>query len=152
MTDAADSYDLHDSLGYQITLLARITERRFEQALTPLGLSRVTWCVLLALGQQGLDSPSAIAGYIGIDRTATSRALRRLERDGCISRKGGTQDRRMTEVSITSLGRQKLAAATEAAQGNAHYFSQKLSWYERDSLKTIIATLMEGEARNVSGL
>jgi len=65
-------YDLHGSLGYQATVTARSFERRLEERLRKLGLSRLGWCILLAVGEEKLASPSDIAGFIGIDRTATS--------------------------------------------------------------------------------
>lgn len=149
-----EPYALHDSLGYQLTLLSRIHERRFESALAPLGLTRVKWCVLLAIGQEGHQSPSDIAQFIGIDRTATSRALRALETDGLLERSGGAGngDGRRRRVTLTAKGATRLAAATEAARDSARHLADKLSWYQRDTLKDIISTLMEGEQRDVSGL
>jgi MarR family transcriptional regulator, transcriptional regulator for hemolysin len=148
----SQTYDLHASLGYQLTLLSRINERKFEQHLAPLGLTRVKWCVLLAVDQQGLKNPSDIAEYIGIDRTATSRALRALDDDGLISRSSGPDDKRMTEVALTKQGGSVLAKAIAAAKSNAHHFNEKLSWYEQTTLTEIIQKLMQGEARDVSGL
>lgn len=145
-------YDLINSLGYQITLLSRVSERLFEKRLAPLGLTRVNWCVLLAVHQQQLANPSDIASFVGIDRTATSRALRKLEEDGFIQRCSGSGDRRKTEVLATGLGRQCLEQANIAAQHNADHFSGKLSRYERDSLNNLLGKLMDGEARNVKGL
>jgi len=152
MRDVSDRYSLQDSLGYQITLLSRINERLFEQRLAPLGLTRITWCVLLAVHQEKLVNPSEIAAYIGIDRTATSRALRRLEADGLIARAGGAADRRTTEVSATLAGATRLAKATTAARTNAERFADKLSRYERLRLIELIDKLMAGEQRNVKGL
>ena len=148
----SDSYDLHASLGYQATLFARIAERRFEKELAPLGLTRVTWCVLLAVGQEGHKNPTDIANFVGVDRTATSRALRKLEADGLITRTGGQGDKRTTKVSITEIGSNRLEFATVAASKNAEHFTKKLSWYERDTFATIIKKLMEDEIRNVPGL
>ena len=82
----SEIYALHDSIGYRMTLLSRINERRFDGLLAATGLTRVTWCVLLAVVQQYLQNPSEIADWVGIDRTATSRALRRLEADKMIAR------------------------------------------------------------------
>ena len=149
-----EPYSLHDSLGYQLTLLSRIQERRFETALAPLGLTRVKWCVLLAIGQEGHQSPSAIAEFIGIDRTATSRALRALESDGLLRRGEGAEggDARRRRVTLTDKGRSRLDKATEAARDSARHLAGKLSWYQRDTLKDIIRILMEGEPKNVSGL
>jgi DNA-binding MarR family transcriptional regulator len=148
----SQTYDLHASLGYQLTLLSRINERKFEQHLAPLGLTRVKWCVLLAVHEQGLKNPSDIAEFVGIDRTATSRALRALDSDGLISRCSGKNDKRMTEVALTTKGHNVLAGAIAAAKTNANHFSEKLSWYERTTLTEIIQKLMKGEARDVAGL
>jgi DNA-binding MarR family transcriptional regulator len=139
-------------MGYQMTLLSRISERRFEQLLTPLGLTRVKWCVLLAVREQGLKNPSEIAEFIGIDRTATSRALRALDAGGLVTRCGGSTDKRMTEVTLTDAGSDVLQRAINAAQTNANHYGGKLSLYEQDMLRSIIKKLMEGEARDVSGL
>jgi len=146
------NYPLHDSIGYRMTLMSRISERRFETLLAPLGLTRVTWCVLLAVGQQDLHAPSAIAEWIGIDRTATSRALKRLDAAGLVDRCNGTDDKRNTVVSITQDGATVLAAASAAATQNAAYFNDKLSWYERDMLTATLEKLLQNETRNVPGL
>ncbi|MCB1366557.1 MAG: MarR family transcriptional regulator [Rhodobacteraceae bacterium] len=147
-----EPYDLHAAIGYQITLFSRINERRFEQGLNALGLTRVTWCILLSAGQQGLANPSDIAAFIGIDRTATSRGLKRLEADRLITRASGDADRRTTEVALTEHGKAILQRANECASENAEYFNSKLSWYERDMLTTILAKLLAGETRDVKGL
>jgi len=148
----SERYDLHKSRGYQLTLLARISERRFEKRLSSLGLSRVKWCVLLAVGQEGLSSPSEIAEFVGIDRTATSRALRALENQTLITRQGGEKDRRTRAVSITGKGAETLSRAIAIARENATYFAKKLSWYEHDTLDGIIRKLMAGETRDVPEL
>ena len=117
MTDRPP-YRLHDAIGYQLTVTARLQERRFEAALKTLGLTRITWCVLLATGDEGLSQPSDIAAFIGIDRTATSRALKQMEASGLITRDGGTGDRRTTRVCLTDLGRAKLDEAEPMAVSN----------------------------------
>jgi DNA-binding MarR family transcriptional regulator len=51
----------------------------------------VGWCILLAVEEEGLKNPSEIAQFVGIDRTATSRALRQLEDEGLIAREMGAR-------------------------------------------------------------
>lgn len=146
------TYDLHASIGYQATLFSRITERRFEAALTPLGLTRVLWTVLLAAGQEGLKMPSEIAEFVGIDRTATSRALRRLEATGLVTRKSEGPDKRARQVILTEIGRKALADANAAAAENAAHFAAKLTWYETSTLSEILTKLMTGETRDIDAL
>ena len=60
-------YRLHKSLGYQMSLTTRIQEKRLEDGLRTLGLTRIQWCILLAVGNEKLRNPSDIAAFVGID-------------------------------------------------------------------------------------
>lgn len=145
-------FHLHQSLGYQITILARVIERRFEKRITEYGLSRVTWCVLLAAGIERLTSPSDIADFIGIDRTATSRALRQMEASGLIFRSSGGGDGRSVQVRLTESGQTTLQAVLPIAQENAAHFETKLSSRELDWLRSSAAKLLRDEPRIVAKL
>ena len=45
-------YRLQQSLGYQLSVASRLQERRLDDGLKELGLTRITWCVLLAVGNE----------------------------------------------------------------------------------------------------
>lgn len=111
MDDNEAKFRLQDSVGHLISRSARKVERRVDDGLRSHGLTRVGWCILLAVEQEGKRNPSDIADFVGIDRTATSRALRQLENNGLIQRSMGRDDRRMTEVSVTTQGRAHLNAS-----------------------------------------
>ncbi|KIC36884.1 MarR family winged helix-turn-helix transcriptional regulator [Leisingera sp. ANG-M7] len=145
-------FHLHQSLGYQITMLARVIERRFEQRIAEHGLTRVTWCVLLAAGEEGLATPSEIADFIGIDRTATSRALRQMEASGLITRGSGEGDGRSIRVTLTAAGQSALQAVLPIAQENAAYFEAKLTAGELEALRQSAARLLQDEPRIVAKL
>ncbi len=149
MTDRPP-YRLHDSVLYQMTVTSRIQERRLEDGLRTLGLTRITWCTLLALGNEGLTQPSDIAAFIGIDRTATSRALRQMEAEGWIARRSGAPDRRTTTVELTESGRRLLDQATPMAEENSRHFLQKLGPEGTETLRRLMARLREGEERGLS--
>ncbi|SFP03538.1 MarR family winged helix-turn-helix transcriptional regulator [Tranquillimonas alkanivorans] len=138
-------YRLHDSLGYRLSLTSRLQEKRLDEGLRALGLTRITWCVLLAVGNEGLTQPSDIAGFVGIDRTATSRALRQMEADGLISRCTGREDKRTTTVGLTDQGRAALARGTPMAEANNARMDAKLSDAERAELRRLLSKLTEGE-------
>ena len=140
------TYRLHASLGYHLSRAARIQERRLEEGLRTLGLTRTTWCILLALGNEGLAQPSEIAEFVGIDRTATSRALRAMEAQGLISRTAGNGDGRTTEVRITATGRARLARGTPMAEANNAVMHARLTPAETAELTRLLARLTEGEA------
>ncbi|MFY0690667.1 MAG: MarR family transcriptional regulator [Paracoccaceae bacterium] len=138
-------YNLHRSLGYQATLTSRVFERRLEDGLRALGLTRLGWCILLAIGEEGLHSPSDIADFIGTDRTATSRALRQLEADGLIARRTHARDRRRTDVSLTDAGKDRLMRAISVAAENNEHFKSKLSEQDTAALMDLLERLRSGE-------
>jgi len=146
---AAVPYRLHASLGYQLSLTARIQERREEHGLKELGLTRILWCVLLAVGNEKMRHPSDIAAFVGIDRTATSRALRQMEGDGLVARKTGTGDRRTTSVSLTARGRKLLSKGSPLAQNNNALMEARLSRDEVDHLRRLLAKARHGDATDL---
>jgi len=148
----SEPYRLHQSLGYHLSMAARVQERRLDEGLRRLGLSRLSWCVLLAVGNEGLENPSGIAEFIGIDRTATSRVLRQMEGQGLIARSAGKGDRRTTAVRLTPKGRETLAAGTPHAVENNAIMQGRLSEEELRELKRLLAKLREGEATPLSGI
>lgn len=135
------TYRLHNSLGYHLSLASRVQERRLDEGLKALGLTRVTWCVLLAVGNEGLTRPSEIADFVGIDRTATSRALRGMEAAGLIARRSGQSDGRATEVRLTELGRSHLARGTPLAEANNAAMHAELDPGEAETMRRILAKL-----------
>jgi len=144
------TYDLHASLGYHLSLAARLQERRLEEGLRALGLSRISWCALLALGPGNLRNPSQIADYIGIDRTATSRVLRQMEATGLIARRAGTGDRRTTTVELTEHGHDTLARGVPLAEANNAALAGKLSAADHAQLADLLRRLTEGESRDLA--
>jgi len=142
-------YRLHASLGYNLSLASRLQERRLDEGLKSLGLTRTTWCVLLAVGNESLTQPSDIARFVGIDRTATSRALRQMETAGLIARQSGADDKRKTHVSLTSFGRAKIAEGTPMALSNNDAMRRKLNDKEYARLLALLDKITEGEDANL---
>ncbi len=140
-------YRLHESLGYRLSIASRQQERRLDDGLRELGLTRITWCVLLAVGNESLSQPSDIAQFVGIDRTATSRALRQMEADGLLGRASGEDDRRTRRVTLTEAGERALAAGTPIAQENAALMAEQLTEAEHRELKALLDKLIEGDQK-----
>mgnify|MGYP000023513322 CR=1 FL=1 len=134
-------YRLHHSLGYHLSIAARLQERRLDEQLRTLDLTRTTWCILLAVGNEDLSQPSDIAEFVGIDRTATSRALRHMEGDGLLARASGVHDKRTRRVTLTEKGRRAIEAATPFARENAQILAGLLEVGEEEQLKQLLAKL-----------
>ena len=145
MDGSRNKFGLHDSMSHHITRTARLVDRRVDSGLRVLGLTRIGWCILLAVEEEGLKNPSEIAQFVGIDRTATSRALRQLESEGLIDREMGREDRRTTEVTLTDEGHRRLAEARPLCLENMDHFNAKLTVAEARELRRLLSVLASGE-------
>lgn len=141
-------YRLHASLGYHLSIASRLQERRLDEQLKTLGLTRTTWCILLAVGNEGHSQPSDIAAFVGIDRTATSRALRAMEEIGLITRGAGDGDRRTRCVTLTPAGEAAITAATPMARANGRILAEALAADEPAVLMALLQKL--GRATDVT--
>ncbi|PJE30794.1 transcriptional regulator, MarR family [Pseudooceanicola antarcticus] len=145
-------YRLHQSLGYWLSVTARLQERRLDEKLRDIGLTRITWCILLGLANEGLTQPSELADFVGIDRTATSRALRQLEQAGLVSRSSGTGDRRTRNIALTDEGQEAVRIGTPYARANGKVMSDRLGEEEAETLRQLLRKLAEGEEAGLSHL
>lgn len=145
-------YRLHESLGYHLSLASRLQERRLDEMLRTVGLNRTTWCILLAVANEGLTQPSDIAGFVGIDRTATSRALRGMEAEGLLARHSGKEDKRTRRIVLTDKGRKAVAAATPFARENGRLLTELLADGELAEIKRLLKVLIDGTPASLSGL
>ncbi|NIZ10140.1 MarR family winged helix-turn-helix transcriptional regulator [Pseudooceanicola sp. HF7] len=145
-------YRLHQSLGYWLSLAARLQERRLDEKLREIGLTRITWCILLGLANEGLTQPSELADFVGIDRTATSRALRQMEAAELIERRFGTDDRRTRQISLTEKGEEAVRLGTPFAQENSNVMTDRLGEADAARLVALLKELTEGEEANLRHL
>lgn len=126
-----------------MSVVSRQQETRLDSALKSIGLTRINWCILLAVGNEKLGKPSKIAEYVGIDRAATSRALLQLENEGLLLRKSGLKDRRTRDISLTSKGKRLVAQGTPFARENAAILAARLTEQEHENLLLLLAKLRQ---------
>lgn len=138
------TYRLHDSLGFRLSRAARIQERRLDHRLKRLGLTRVTWCVLLAVGNENLKQPTEIAGFAGVDRTAIWRALRQMQAAGLIDRISAHADGRKRAVVLTAKGEDCLNRGSPLAAANNAAMLERLGETDVEHMKALLDRLIEG--------
>lgn len=148
----AKRYNLQTALGYRLTLLASINNRKFERALSDLGLTRLMWCVLLSVEEEQLTHPSDIAAFIGIDRTAASRTIRSMKAADLIDVKRADDDGRSRHVTTTELGKQRLDRSIPLAVQASKNLKSKLEKHELVEFERLIEKMLAGEDRSLSKL
>jgi len=91
-------------------MAARAVTRLYDDTLRPVGLRATQLAVLVAVGGDNVVSITALAKFMGMDRSTLTRNLAPLERDGLI-RVGNEGWRRSRTVEITKKGRSRLREA-----------------------------------------
>ena len=104
--DARSSYRL-------ITLAARLIQRRQDDALAPLGLTRAAVIALEGLTGGPLNQEQ-LADAIRVQSQTLGRVLTRLESAGLITRTRQASDRRQLKVELTDAGFAAVEAARQA--------------------------------------
>jgi DNA-binding MarR family transcriptional regulator len=90
---------------------ARALARRFDEALSPLGLTSGQFSLLTSLNRPEPPSMGSIAALLVMDRTTLTANLKPLEQRGWVEIAIDPADRRVRRVSLTPPGRKLLQSA-----------------------------------------
>lgn len=92
---------------------ARLVQRRQDEALAPLGLTRAAVIALEAVAPRPLNQEQ-LAAKVHVQSQTLGRVLARLESQGLVTRTRSQSDRRQLQVELTEAGKDALDAAREA--------------------------------------
>jgi len=121
-------YKLHQRLGYRASRLARIMQNRLEAEIAEHGLTRLMWCVMTGVGEEGVRTPSELAEYVGVTRPTISRLLRVLEEKGMLRRTNGElKDGRSVRLELTPQGEAVTRGTRSRVDALNTHFTAKLA-------------------------
>src|SRR5262249_4897389 len=95
---------------HRTRMAARAVTRLYDDMLRSVGLRATQLAVLVAVGGDDVVSITALAKFMGMDRSTLTRNLTPLESDG-LTRVGIEGWRRSSTVEITKKGRSRLREA-----------------------------------------
>lgn len=90
---------------------ARVLARRFDRLFAPLGITNGQFSILVALSGQWRPRLGELAGFLAMDSTTMSAAIKPLERQGLVTLTADDSDRRVRRPAITAAGRAVVAQA-----------------------------------------
>jgi DNA-binding MarR family transcriptional regulator len=104
--------------GYRLLILAaRLLQRRQDEVLAPLGLTRAAAIAMGGLANGPLNQEQ-LASAIHVKSQTIGRVLERLDSAGLVTRTRHPRDRRQFTIGLTEAGRTLLQSARDA-QANA---------------------------------
>jgi DNA-binding MarR family transcriptional regulator len=134
---------LHNSYTFWISRLAALMQEEFNRRLQGEDVSWPQWMVLNVLAQQIATTPATIADNIGVDRSAVTRLLDRLEKKGLVLREHDKLDRRSVNVLLTDTGRKIMARLNGLAREHQEHFLASMHNTEHRSFKGNIQKLLK---------
>jgi len=115
-------------------LIAKAYQARF-------GLTIWEWRVIAVLGEGKALTAQAICEATAMDKVTVSRAIRALDERGLVIRKRNTEDRRASDVSLTSDGQGIYAEVSPLALNYEQALLDGFSNDERVQLMSLLEKL-----------
>jgi DNA-binding MarR family transcriptional regulator len=124
--------------------------RRTEEAASAHGLTGEQYLLLLMVGAapRGELTVSELAERLALARNGVAERVARAEQAGLVRRRRSPDDGRVTLVSLTADGEQRLAGAFRALRGNFDHFMDLMAGIDRGELDVLEPA---GRARRAPG-
>lgn len=140
MTDGP--FILDQFLPYRLSVLSnRISAAIAECYSRRFGLSIPEWRVIAVLAHAPGASAAEVAERTAMDKVAVSRAVRRLQLTGRVSRRTAAGDRRRSMLELTAEGRSIYQRVTPVLRRYEDELLAALSMREREALDTLLQRL-----------
>lgn len=139
------SLQLHNSYTFWLSRLTNSVQDRFNRELEILDITWPQWMVMSVIVDELADCPAGIAGHIGIDRSAVSRLVVRLEKKGYLSKHADESDRRSVKVVITGSGQKMVEYLNLAAELHQESLLKALGPAEAKSVRVLLQKMLLAE-------
>lgn len=132
-----------ESLGYQVNHLARLLAAALRERIEPHGVVPGQFAQLLALLEQDGVSQSELCRQVQIDQSTMAHTLKRMERDGLISRSPDAADQRRAVIHLTPRVRELAPTLVGAAREVNAYAAAGVSPADMDTCMRVLAAAID---------
>ncbi|MBN9886814.1 MarR family winged helix-turn-helix transcriptional regulator [Salipiger abyssi] len=119
------------SPGYLANHMARLFAHGLAERIRPLGLAPAQFMTLLELWREDGITQRDLVARLDVEQATMANTLKRMERDGLITRRAHEGDARARTIHLTDRARDLQPAAEEAAASVNAQAVQDLSEEER---------------------
>jgi len=128
-------FQLHNSFTFWISRLASVMQDQFNKELDSLDVTWPQWMVMNVLAHKLAETPAQIAENLGVDRSAITRLVDRLEKKGLVARAQDGLDRRSIQITLTRAGEAMVEELDQSAGEHQKKFLSQLHNTEYRALK-----------------
>jgi DNA-binding MarR family transcriptional regulator len=131
-------------LGFLLRMAHRRAARAFGEALEPIAIEGRHFGVLMTLERLGPLIQSRLITELHSDKSAMVRTVDDLEAHGLVTREPVPGDRRARTVTLTDLGRQRLAAGRSLANSAGDQLFDTFTEEELRTLRDLLRRFIDG--------
>lgn len=138
----------YDEILIALRRIMRAADLQSKQLVRESGLTAPQLLVMQAIEREGQPSTSVLAKSIVVSQATVTRIIDRLESAGLVRRDKSSRDKRIVNISLTDIGRQKLKNAPEPLQAEFIRKYIELEDWEQHMLRSSllrIAQMMDAE-------
>lgn len=127
---------------------ARMNERLAEELRT-IDLPLPHWRIIAILNWRGACSLKEIRQWTVIDMSTASRAVKRLEEQGYVSRDWKSDDSRSRQISLTQKGDKLFARASPIVAGFHHYIFGDRTNEDHEAMMRVLDGALDRLGRSI---
>lgn len=132
-----------ESLGYQVNHLARLLAAALRERIEPHGVVPGQFAQMLALLERDGVSQNELCRVVQIDQSTMAHTLKRMERDGLISRSPDAADQRRAVIHLTSRARELAPTLVGAAREVNALAATGVSSADLDTCMRVLAAAID---------
>jgi MarR family transcriptional regulator for hemolysin len=139
-----------ETLGPLLHGTARAWRQKLDGRLKPMGLSQAKWRTLLhlSLAQDALTQ-AEIAARLGVEEPSVVTLLHRLEREGWVTRRNSSRDRRCKMVLLGRRARNVISQINAEAEKLRHELLENISAADLRTCVRVLTQICEkAEGKN----
>lgn len=125
-------------LCYKLQYLARLLIVELNEKMKPYSVTQGQLPVLCCLGEQGGQTQTELCEKIQVEQPTMANTLRRMERDGLITRTACDQDKRQARIYLTEQTRPSVAALQAKRDEVIARMTSGMSSEEQETLHQLI--------------
>lgn len=132
-----------ESLGYQVNHLARLLAAALRERIEPHGVVPGQFAQMLALLERDGVSQNELCRVVQIDQSTMAHTLKRMERDGLISRSPDAADQRRAVIHLTPRARELAPTLVGAAREVNALAATGVSSADLDTCMRVLAAAID---------
>lgn len=136
-------FQLDDCIGFITNKVSKKIADIFNEKLSKYGITRVQWIALYFLGKHEYINQSELADKMDIKKSTMVRLIDRMEKEGYVQRQKDINDRRITYICLTELGKKHREDLLPFGEDFSNSIVRNISEEEMEIFKKVLDRLVE---------